>query len=172
VNAALADRLGAADRCLLVVRLGGNAESVRAQRDALAALGEIAPAPPSLWSALRVCEPACAAVVRFSQLPSRLAESWSFAREATSDVSGTLVHATVGRGVVRCLLPYDRPEELCHFLEVAASFPGTRIFERLPAAAWRSEAAPSAVLDRLSRGVKRSFDPMNILNPGSLGDDA
>jgi FAD/FMN-containing dehydrogenase len=145
---------------------------VRAQRAALGALGEIVPAPPSLWSALRACESASTAVGRFSRLPSQLAESWSFAREATSDAPGALVHATVGRGVVRCILPYDRPEELSHFLKVAASFPGTRIFERLPAAAWRSGAAPSAAVDRLSRGVKRSFDPMNILNPGVLGEDA
>jgi hypothetical protein len=172
VNAALAGRLGAADRCLLVVRLGGNAESVRAQRDVLAALGDVAAAPPSLWSALRACEPARATVARLSQLPSQLAETWSFAREATSDVPGALVHATLGRGVVRCVLPHDRAEELATFLNAMASFPGTRVFERLPAMVWRSEAAPSAVLDRLSRGVKRSFDPMNILNPGILGDDA
>jgi hypothetical protein len=157
---------------VLVVRVGGNAKSVRAQRDALGELGDVALAPPSPWSTLRACEPATAGVARFSQLPSRLAESWSFAREATADVPGALVHASVGRGVVRCILPYDRPEELSHFLKMAATFPGTRIFERLPVTAWRSGVAPSAVLDRLSRGVKRSFDPMNILNPGILGDDA
>jgi glycolate oxidase FAD binding subunit len=172
LNATLAARLGAAERSVLVARLGGNAKSVRAQRDALAALGELAPAPPTLWRALRVCEPARAAVVRLSQLPSRLAEGWSFARGATSDVPGTLGHANMGRGVVRCVLPCDRPHELSQFLQVAANFPGTRIFERLPATAWQSGAAPSAVLDRLSRGVKRSFDPMNILNRGILGDDA
>jgi FAD/FMN-containing dehydrogenase len=70
------------------------------------------------------------------------------------------------------MLPYDGQEVLSYFLKVVASFPGTRIFERLSATAWRSGVAPSAVLDRLSRGVKRSFDPMNILNPGVLGEDA
>jgi hypothetical protein len=43
------------------------------------------------------------------------------------------------------------------------------IFEKLPPDVW-SEISPSVVSDGLSRGVKRAFDPLNILNPGILGD--
>jgi glycolate oxidase FAD binding subunit len=169
---ALAERLGAGDRAVILVRLGGNAPSVRAQRGVLGALGEVAPVPRSVWGALRGCEPARAAVARFSQLASRLADTWSFVRDATSDVAGALVHASAGRGIVRCILPFEGGEELGRFLSLAPSFPGARIFERLPAAAWQGGAAPSAVSDRLSRGVKRRYDPTNILNPGILGEDA
>jgi len=43
------------------------------------------------------------------------------------------------------------------------------IFERLPPEVW-SAVSPSVVSDGLSQGVKRAFDPHNILNPGILGD--
>jgi hypothetical protein len=43
------------------------------------------------------------------------------------------------------------------------------IFEKLPPEVW-SGVSPSVVSDGLSQGVKRAFDPHNILNPGILGD--
>jgi len=43
------------------------------------------------------------------------------------------------------------------------------IFETLPADVWRV-VSPSVVSDPLSRGIKRAYDPHNILNPGILGD--
>jgi FAD/FMN-containing dehydrogenase len=42
------------------------------------------------------------------------------------------------------------------------------VFEKLPAEAWAE--IPSAVSDSLSRGIKKVYDPNNILNPGILGD--
>ncbi len=52
---------------------------------------------------------------------------------------------------------------------LAAAFDGTRVFERMPAAIWRS-FSPTAVPDRLSRGIKAAYDPLQLLNPGILGD--
>jgi FAD/FMN-containing dehydrogenase len=46
--------------------------------------------------------------------------------------------------------------------------PARVIGEVLPDAAWRVLPAPSG--DRLSRGIKRAFDPHDVLNPGILGD--
>jgi FAD/FMN-containing dehydrogenase len=43
------------------------------------------------------------------------------------------------------------------------------IFETLPAEVW-SQISPSVVADPLSRGIKKAYDPFNILNPGILGD--
>ena len=46
----------------------------------------------------------------------------------------------------------------------------TRIFERLPTTLW-SSLAPSAVNDRLSRGIRAAFDPHRLLNTGILGEE-
>jgi hypothetical protein len=42
------------------------------------------------------------------------------------------------------------------------------IFEKLPADIW-AQASPSVVSDPLSEGIKKAYDPLNILNPGILG---
>jgi FAD/FMN-containing dehydrogenase len=42
------------------------------------------------------------------------------------------------------------------------------VVERLPAELWPAPE-PSRVRDRLERGVRRTFDPQGILNPGILG---
>ncbi|HEX6966817.1 MAG TPA: FAD-binding oxidoreductase [Gemmatimonadaceae bacterium] len=170
VNGALAGRLGLSRRAHLLVRLGGNEDDVRAQRTVLSELGELTTVPADAWRALRTAEPPSAAVVRFSMLPSRFAECWSFAHGATASVDDVLIHASLGRGVVRCIIPYESAADLDIFLGVARSFEGTRIFERLPAVGWTDDVSPSRVADRLSRDIKHRFDPMNVLNPGILGD--
>ena len=43
------------------------------------------------------------------------------------------------------------------------------IFEKLPSEVWPI-VSPSAASDPLSRGIKKAYDPHNILNPGILGD--
>jgi hypothetical protein len=43
------------------------------------------------------------------------------------------------------------------------------IFEKLPTEVW-PVVSPSVASDPLSRGIKRAYDPHNILNPGILGD--
>jgi hypothetical protein len=43
------------------------------------------------------------------------------------------------------------------------------LFEKLPVDVWK-EVSPSVVSDQLSQGIKRAYDPYNILNPGILGD--
>jgi hypothetical protein len=43
------------------------------------------------------------------------------------------------------------------------------IFEKLPAEVWQV-VSPSVISDPLSRGIKKAYDPHNILNPGILGD--
>jgi glycolate oxidase FAD binding subunit len=170
VNGALASRLALGRAPCLLVRLGGNAESVRAQRAALEEVAPIAPSPAAVWSALRECEPARAAVIRLSMRPSRIAEAWSFARVATAAIEGALVHASIGRGVVRCIVPCDDAAELDPFLASVRTFAGTRIVARLPANRWPAPATSTAPRERLSRGIKDRFDPMHLLNPGIMGE--
>jgi glycolate dehydrogenase FAD-binding subunit len=167
LNAPLARALGLGERALLLGRLGGNEDSVREQLRALGALGEMHPAASAAWSALAEIEPPGAAVVRVSAPPSRLHVLW--ARLSTAS-DGSLVHAAVGRGIVRCIHPASAHEALAPWLEHISQTEGTHIFERLPAREW--SRIPSRVNDPLSRAVRRAFDPQRILNPGILGESA
>jgi FAD/FMN-containing dehydrogenase len=42
------------------------------------------------------------------------------------------------------------------------------VFEKSPDETWAE--IPNAVSDPLSQGIKKAYDPNNILNPGILGD--
>ena len=118
---------------------------------------------------LRVAEDSLSSVtvLRISSLPKRVAEILNGTRNAIAGIEGAMMHATPALGVVRCILPGGTSLETIDRVRSAA--PGaTVIFERLPHAAWAS-VSPSVASDRLSQGIKRAFDPSNILNPGILG---
>lgn len=175
VSPSLAAHLGveSGGRAVLLVRVGGNEGSVRSQRDVLRKLSDPVAAPRELWRSLRSCEPQHAAVARFSAPSSRVAHTWSVARAATGDSPEAFTHASIGRGIARCILPSENgaAERL---LDGAARFDGTVIFERLPADLWprtRGEnASAESGTERLARGIKSRFDPMGVLNPGILGE--
>ena len=166
VSPTLASRLSLANTTTLLVRLGGNATAVRAQRNVLATFGDVRQVAPEVWRAARSAEPPVSIVARLSSVPSQIASVWTRAREATAGVEGAMVIAAVGRGVVRCILPGDARDAARCLARCGASV----IFERLPADLW-SELAPTAVNDRLSQSVKDRFDPSHVLNPGVLGED-
>jgi glycolate oxidase FAD binding subunit len=181
LNATLAGRLGLEPRICLLARLGGSGDAVRAQRGALSALGDIGDVTGPVWHELRAVEPPGSATLRLSRLPSRFGETWGAATRLTESFPNALLHGAPLRGGVRCVVPdvsTARDGGRGHVLggvqdrltrALTASFEGTRIFERAPAAIWRS-FAPSAVNDRLSRGIKAAYDPLGLLNPGILGD--
>lgn len=173
VSPSLASRLGIDTGGLgaLLIRLGGNEGSVRSQCDFLATLPYSASSVADVWRSLRECEPDRAAVARFSASASLMAGTWTAARAAAGDSPTAFVHATIDRGVARCIIPADDDEAVDRLLGAAARFRGTVIFERLPASAWE-RATPPPTADRLSRGIKQKFDPMNVLNPGILGERA
>ena len=172
VNGAMAHALGLGDRALMLARLGGNADSLRAQLQAMRALGDAVAAPQSTWRALAEIEPAGAAVVRVSASPSRLHALW--ARLAQDDGGspdgGSLAHASVDRGIVRCIHRVSASGSITSWLEHIARTEGTHIFERLPEREW--SAIPTRVNDPLSRAVRAAFDPRRVLNRGILGDVA
>ncbi len=164
----LAERIGLEAESVLLVRLAGNAASVRAQRaEAVRCAPPDADVPADTWERLAGAEPPSSWVVRFSNRPSELARLWELALGLV-DGAGGLAHASLERGVVRCWLDGTDPHG--HEAAVVALDAGdTRIFERLPADVWPRLVAPAAE-DPLSRSVRHAFDPQRILNPGILGE--
>ena len=169
---AMSERIGLERRALLLVRLGGNEASVRAAERAVSELGTASVAESSIWDRLRMSEPAGATVVRFGTLPSELGALWARISRASARLGGAS-HATIARGVTRCILPSAQSSEEIEVLrgimkELHAS--GSCVVERLPHPLWAD--VPSAVGDALSTGVHRTFDPDRVLNPGILGPTA
>ncbi len=167
INAPLARAIGTGDGPVVLVRLAGNEALVAAQRATLAELGDLAEVPVDVWTRLGGAEPAGHAVVRLSTLPSIAA---SLAAEAATLSTDTLVHATVSRGVVRCIVPRHA---LGNLLSRDRQYHGTRltrIWERLPGEIWKELAGP-APSDRLTRRTRDAFDPDRVLNRGILGEE-
>lgn len=169
----LANALGVGEGATLLVRSGGNEALVRAATTALASLGISQSVPTAVWHALRTIESSQAAVLRVSTLPSRVGALWERASAIVERVGG-FAHATLRRGVVRCVVPLDSGDDDQARLRGvigALRVDGTCIIERLPAAMWPSLVPPAAD-DALSRRLRDAFDPARILNPGILGDGA
>ncbi len=167
LNPALAKRFEAGTDTTILVRLCGNAESVRAQRDALSRLNTVRAAKPGIWAAFGECEPAGASVIRFARRPSYLGPLW---RSAVKRAGGGLVHASVGRGIVRCIVSDNDWEALTGEMWWE---PGSAIVERganVPHRTAGPRDASSAVRARICERVKGVFDPSNMLNPGIMGD--
>ena len=105
----------------------------------------------------------------FAAAPLRFGETWRAAREQTVAWDDAWIHGNPLRGVVRCVVPggLTKPPtgRIAHI--AIPLFSGTIIGEVLPEHAW--VALPSAAADRLAHGVRRAFDPHDILNPGILG---
>ena len=171
-SATTSDRIGLERRTLLLVRLGGNEPLVRAAEHAVAELGTTAVVDSAVWDRLSASEPAGAAVVRLGALPTELGALWARASRSLASCGGAS-HATIARGVVRCILPAAPTSgaigELRGIMKELHA-PGSRIVERMPEPLWTD--VPSSVGDQLSSDVHRTFDPNGVLNPGILGHTA
>lgn len=172
VSPAMSATLSTGAQAVLLVRLGGNETLVSAAAMSLVALGEVREVATSVWDALAASEPPGSAVLRLSTAPSRCPALWERAAAIVERASGS-AHATLSRGVVRCILPArgQDEDEMARLRGIIGALQhlGTTIVERLPASLWPSLVAPSAV-DPLSIGVRNAFDPDRLLNPGILGE--
>lgn len=171
LDPSVAQRLALPAKTVLLARFGGNSESVTAQLAELAALGESFAAPDDCWERLRALDVDAAATLRFSTPLADLPILWDSLADGATDGQELLRHATVMRGIVRCLVRapagsgrplYDALSGIARPLESARLIP-----ERL-GDAW-SRIAGAAIDDPISRRVKLAFDPANVLNPGILG---
>lgn len=168
VSPALASRLSLAGSRLLV-RIGGNAAFVRAAGDAAASLGVTTSLEADTWNTFASVEPAGAMTLRISTLPSRMGELWPRA-VAFAERSGGYAHATVSRGVVRCVLPGSDDSD--HREAVRAGIAdlaviSTVVGERMPSVLW-AQLTGKRSAGTLAKEVRRAFDPDGIMNPGIL----
>jgi glycolate oxidase FAD binding subunit len=166
VDARLASKLGLPAQQTVLVRLGGSRQSVAAQQALLAPFGGVEEISDSAWDELRRADGAETVVLRLSGLPTSLADTWVHVQRSIEGVEGAFAHATISRGVVRCIIPQSAAE-----MTERLALPGIAAktaYERLPWSMW-PQLSESVTTDRLSRGIRGVFDPSGILNPGILG---
>ena len=170
INATLARRLVAMDCVAAVIRLGGNRLGVNAQRAAFETLGSASAIDADVWRRLRTSEGEGAMVFRVSARPSEIWSVWRAASSIAEECPGTMLVATPARGIVRCIVP--KTAHCVSVLQRAWGDPDSsivRIGERLPVELW-SSCSPNPTQDRISAGIKRTFDPHGVLNRGIFGD--
>ncbi|HUQ20173.1 MAG TPA: hypothetical protein VM099_11225, partial [Gemmatimonadaceae bacterium] len=167
LNAGSARKVGLPARPIILIELGGNSAAVDAQTDALRKLGALVDASPEMWDALRKPDDDESVVFRLSGFPALLPERWERAERIAASTEKFTMHASVGRGTVRCILSGPASEAVLEQLATPVANDSV-ILEQAPAA-WWTRISPSAVGDRVSQNLKRAFDPFAILNPGILG---
>jgi glycolate oxidase FAD binding subunit len=170
VNGTLASIVGSSDTTALL-RLAGNSEGVRAQRQALSELGDVRVVDPGVWATFAAIEPADSMVFRIAGLPTDVESRWREASEIAADCPGTLLHSSPSRGVVRCIVPKTDTAVAALKRRFALPVQASCIGERLPPELWPL-CSPSPTADQLSVGIKRAFDPSNVLNVGIFGESA
>ncbi|HET6680275.1 MAG TPA: FAD-binding protein [Gemmatimonadaceae bacterium] len=164
VNGNLAKRLGVGDAPMALVRLAGNDAAVRAMRAIVSGLGDTRDVPASVWDALRRSDRGAQVVVRFSAPPASLGGVWRAAATLSHEQGD--MHASVARGVVRCLLA-DVDADALH--RVRRGLNAGYVFERLDATRWNDgHTAPAAPSGRLGTALLDAFDPARVLNRGII----
>ena len=162
----LSARIGLPKRQMILAEFGGNASAVSSQRTAFSKLGATIEAAPDCWEKFRNVASGTT-VFRLSGLPSGLAARWNVANQILDGFEGALMHASIGRGTVRCVVPGALSFSSLEKLSEAAATQ-TLILESAPPDLWK-RISPSAISDRVSQNIRRAFDPKMILNPGILG---
>jgi glycolate oxidase FAD binding subunit len=168
----LATRLGipSLNASVLLVRLGGNDRLLAAALGAARDLGEVTVCDADTWRRLATVDAPVDATLRLSVEPAAVVALWQSVSEV-ADRGALLAHASLMRGIVRCIVPgaADGSADegtLRGAALIAASC--TVVGERLPAA-WWGQLREDPVTARLSAGVRRVFDPDTILNHGIMG---
>ena len=169
LNRRAAIAAGEGNEPMALIRFGGNEAMVRAQAAALTQITSPREVDGDVWQRLRDFDGEAATVVRISTLPRQfLGVS---ARIISEDAPETRMCIDPRRGVLRLAVGETRDADSNAFNDGPVDVSGSAetIFEKVRPDIWK-EVAPSVVSDPLSQGIKRAYDPHNILNPGILGD--
>lgn len=161
LDARAATSLGVSSSHALVLRLGGNARSVAAQKKRAAALGKTVTADATLWTALRGL--AHEAAFRVADLPSAFPERWD---EVVSHLGEGLFVGSPLRGEIRCLLPSIDRATVAGFRARVRS--ATVVFDALPTPALWNALTSIPAETTLHARIRDAFDPAGIMNPGAM----
>jgi glycolate oxidase FAD binding subunit len=169
VSASIARVLRLGEQAVGLIRFGGNPAAVKAQAAGLAHVAAAREIDAATWMSLRQLETGAHTSLRISSLPQRIVSA--AARILADDVSGVYTSIDPHRGLIRVVAAAgdgaESSQEVARGVERSEN--SELVFEKLPAELW-SMVSPSVVADALSQGIKRAYDPENILNPGILGD--
>lgn len=169
VSTAVAKAVGLSPHPTCLVRLGGNSAAVDSQLITLSRLGRTDEVETRVWEALRLLGADADFVIRLSGLPARLRAAAG--AMVIDSIPGVYTSVNLARGIVRIAVTRANtdPDLASAGLALDGPVEGSFVFERLPAETWKT-VSPSVVADPLSQGIKRAYDPFNLLNPGILGD--
>jgi glycolate oxidase FAD binding subunit len=169
LGSSAANQLGLSDQPTAIARFGGNAAAVDAQMRALSALMPADEVGGEVWERFRTLERESETVIRISGLPAGFRDA--SATILSDSYPGILTYISAARGSMRLVMLRAGDGEISDDALLGmdqANRPDEHlVFEKLPAEVWPT--VPSAVSDALSQGIKKSYDPKNILNPGILG---
>ena len=162
--------LGVGHKALCLIRFDGNESAVRAQTSALSHIARLEEVGVAVWDHLRTLESGAHTSVRISTLSRRVIAM--SARILGDEVPGVYTYIDPRRGILR-VTAGAAGEQLAANESVDLRVEGDSstqvIYERLEPELW-PQVSPSVVTDPLSQGIKKAYDPHNILNPGILGD--
>jgi glycolate oxidase FAD binding subunit len=167
LSGAVSKAIGLSHHPTCLVRLGGNSATVDAQLITLSRVGRTDEVDTRVWEALRLLDADADFVIRLSGLPARVrAAAGAMVMDA---IPGVYTSINLARGVVRIAVRSnaDAGPGMAG-LALDGPVEGSFVFERLPAETWKA-VSPTVVADPLSQGIKRAYDPFNVLNPGILG---
>jgi glycolate oxidase FAD binding subunit len=156
---------------ILLARVSGNRDRVRAQRALLEPLGDVMEFSNDVWRSVRDMDGKQSATVRVSDAPSRLAGTVETVRGAllAAGIGDASLCATPSSGRVRVAVPYaDDDDAPIRALVKSLRTSGTSVlWEQLPHDCWAW--VPPAATDPISLRIRDAFDRHHILNPGIFG---
>lgn len=172
IDPTLAAALDLPEAAYLAMRFGGNRNVVSSQVQTVSALGNAISLPNNFWKDMTAMPHGWS--LRISGLPARLFDTWDAAGRLVTDAGSGFRTVAPERGVARVFFPSDIDSE--HLFTSLGQFAantqssGLRIIvEAMPSVSPLTNfLTDREVANGLSAGIKRIFDPNNILNPGLL----
>lgn len=171
LDAQCARTLNVGNDSVLALRFGGNENVVMAQLAAIKSLYPAQEIAGDFWKSLTRMKHGWS--MRISGLPSRLFDTFDSAARLIASVGAGMRTATPERGVVRIFFPSEVDSgklftALGQFAPTAQASGAGIVVEAMPSVSPLGAFSEREVANALSLGIKRVFDPNNVLNPGFL----